>query len=89
MPPKSSCIGCPFHSDLHWRQMKNSADQSDWLDAVGIGHALRRNGPMRGLRALSYLHRSCVALDEVDFSSAEDQGQLNLFLNECEGMCGV
>ena len=25
-PPKSSCIGCPFHSNGHWREMKlNSA----------------------------------------------------------------
>jgi len=35
------------------------------------------------------MHRSLVPLDQVDLSTAEDRGQLNLFLNECEGMCGV
>jgi hypothetical protein len=36
-----------------------------------------------------FLHRSCVPLDQVDVSSAEDRGQGNLFQIECEGMCGV
>jgi hypothetical protein len=37
----------------------------------------------------AFLHRSCVPLDEVDLRTAEDKGQLNLWLNDCEGMCGV
>jgi len=34
-----------------------------------------------------YLHRSCRPLDKVNLQ--EDQGELNLFINECEGYCGV
>jgi len=30
-----------------------------------------------------------VPLAEVDFSTAEERGQGNLFQNECEGHCGV
>lgn len=33
--------------------------------------------------------RYCVPLDEVDLTTAEDRGQLTLWDNECEGMCGV
>lgn len=88
IPPKSSCIGCPFHSEAVWRQMQDE-EPEELADAVAVDRALRANGPRRGMRALQYMHRSCKPLDEVDLSTAEDRGQLNLFLNECEGMCGV
>lgn len=85
-PPKSACIGCPFHSDRKWRDMRDN-DPASWSDAVEID-ALIRMG-MRNMKNALYLHRSLKPLDEVDLSTLEDHGQLNLFLNECEGMCGV
>ena len=36
-----------------------------------------------------FLHSSRVPLAEADIDSAEDKGQLNLFENECEGLCGT
>jgi hypothetical protein len=36
-----------------------------------------------------FLHPSRVPLDQVDFSTDEDNGQQVMFGNECEGMCGV
>ena len=36
-----------------------------------------------------YLHRSLKPLAEADLSDGSDPRQLNLFNNECEGMCGV
>jgi hypothetical protein len=39
-------------------------------------------------RGTPFLHRSCLPLDQVDFSAPVDN-QLNLFENECTGMCGV
>jgi hypothetical protein len=38
-----------------------------------------------------FFHRSRVPLDQADFGTDIDHGQqeLNLFRNECEGMCGV
>lgn len=39
--------------------------------------------------ATPFLHRSCKPLSEVDFSTEEERGQLDMFNNECEGMCGV
>lgn len=87
-PPKSACKGCPFHDNQQWRQLRDFAPD-DFADAVAVDHALRAKGPAGKMKQLEYMHRSLVPLDEVDLSTAEDRGQLNLFLNECEGMCGV
>jgi hypothetical protein len=86
VPPKSSCIGCPFHSDAMWRRLRDY-DVPAWSDAVEIDRSIRSG--LRGIRGEVFLHRSAVPLDEVDFTTAEDLGQLDLFANECEGMCGV
>jgi hypothetical protein len=81
-PPKSSCIGCPYHSDEQWRALT----PEEFADAVEVDQAIRMQP---GFRGQQYMHRSLKPLDQVDLSTAEDRGQLNLFLNECEGMCGV
>lgn len=86
-PPKSSCIGCPFHHDSLWREMRANAPE-EWADAVEMDRALRQ-GDARGMRGTEFMHRSCVPLDQVDLSTAEERGQLNLFESECEGICGV
>src|SRR5215475_1962492 len=31
IPPKSACIGCPFHSDAQWRDLRKRPDE--WADA--------------------------------------------------------
>jgi hypothetical protein len=85
-PPKSACIGCPFHSDAVWRRMRDE-DPGAWRDAVAVDRAIRTG--LRGIRGEVYLHRSAVPLDETDLSTAADRGQLDLWPNECEGLCGV
>lgn len=81
-PPKSSCIGCPFHSDKQWRSL--TTDEFD--DAIEVDLAIRN---MPKFRSQQFMHRSCKPLKDVDFSTPEENGQLNMFINECEGMCGV
>ena len=85
-PPKSSCIGCPFHSDSLWRHIRDH-DPVAWNDAVTVDRTIRTG--LRGIRGEVFLHRSAVPLDEADISTPEDHGQLDLWGNECEGMCGV
>lgn len=63
------------------------SDRPSWEDAVEVDRALRHG--LRGIRGEVFLHRSCVPLDEADLSTAADHGQLDLWPNECEGMCGV
>ncbi len=82
---KSACIGCPLHNDAMWRDIKLN-DAKSWEDAVAVDKLIRdggRNG------AKQYMHSSLKPLDEIDFRNLEDKGQLNMFENECEGMCGV
>ena len=84
--PKSACIGCPYHNDKYWRNMKDNYS-AEWDDAVEFDKELR-TGPFPHLRGEVYLHRSFVPLDQVDLLTREDRGQLS-FLDECDGMCGV
>jgi hypothetical protein len=82
-PAKSSCIGCPFHDNNAWREMKIN-DREAFDDAVEIDKLIR-NTPR--FKNAAYLHRSGLPLDEVDFG--ENQLDIDMFINECEGMCGV
>lgn len=87
MPAKSSCIGCPYHDNAMWRDMRDN-DPESWADAVDIDRMMRAQGQVRGMSQLEYMHRSCKPLDQVDLSSPADYGQIS-FLDECDGMCGV
>jgi hypothetical protein len=85
-PSKSSCFHCPFHDEAQWRDLKTN-HPADFAKAVQFDSDIRAGG--RAMVGEVFLHRSLIPLGEVDFSSAEDRGQLNMFINECEGMCGV
>lgn len=88
---KSSCLGCPFHNNAAWRELKNG-DQDEWADIVYVDEMIRDGGTSGGKRSMKqkqFMHRSCQPIGEVDFRNLEDMGQLNMFNNECEGMCGV
>lgn len=84
-PPKSSCIGCPYHSDEYWLDLKIN-DLDSWRDAVEFDRKIRKLPKVNGE---VYLHRSLKPLDEVEFSNNVKQLEFDLFANECEGMCGV
>jgi hypothetical protein len=87
-PKKSACTFCPYHNDLMWRDMKLN-DPDSFSKAVEIDKVIRDGFSSAEKGRKLYLHRSSVALAEIDFRNAEDMGQLNMFNNECEGMCGV
>jgi hypothetical protein len=83
-PPKSACIGCPYHSDAYWRELQRDAPDAD---AVTVDRAIRQGLP--GIRDAAFLHRSRRPLGEVNFATAADLGQQSLFGNECEGVCAL
>lgn len=87
MPPKSSCLGCPFHNDHMWRDLRDNSPE-EWQDVLAMDEAMRK-GNKRGFVATEYMHAQRVPLAEVDLTTMEDLGQMNMFMNECEGMCGV
>jgi hypothetical protein len=82
-PSKSACTFCPYHDDLMWRDMKAN-DPESFADACAIDAAIRPGDSKRW-----FLHRSMKPLAEVDLRTAEDAGQIDMFGNECEGLCGV
>ena len=80
-PPRSSCIICPFHSNDEWRRLS----KKEFEEACQFDDFIRERGGMRGTL---HLHRSGLPLRKVDLSDPH-KDQINLFDNECEGMCGV
>ncbi|WP_341369184.1 hypothetical protein [Yoonia sp. BS5-3] len=86
-PPKSSCIGCPFHKDAFWRDMQLN-DPTSFADAVEADKALRENGRARGMQSQMYMHRSCQPLGEIDFEARTGGPQID-FMDECSGTCGT
>ncbi len=86
LPEKSACIVCPYHNDAYWHFMKTERPE-EFADAVEFDKNIRTGS--RNIRDKLYLHRSCKPLDEVEFNKKENDKQLDMFNNECEGMCGV
>lgn len=82
LPEKSSCIGCPYHSDAHWRDMRQN-DPEAWADACEVDELIRDMGKMKQRQ---YMHRSLVPLR---MATLGDEFTVDMFNNECEGMCGV
>lgn len=60
---KSACIGCPFHGNAAWRDLRDNHPE-EWSDAVEFDRLIRKGGA-RGepLRGEAFLHRSRVPLD--------------------------
>jgi hypothetical protein len=87
-PPKSACVYCPYQSDAEWRGRRDGPTV-DWELAKSVDQRLREPSQVARFRGELFAHRSLKPLSEVDLSTPEDRGQLNLFLNECEGLCGV
>lgn len=84
VPNRSSCIGCPYHSRQVWADMKTT-DPKSWQEAVEFDAAIRK---LPGLIGECYLHRSCTPLPEVHLSG-DGQMELQLWSDECEGICGT
>jgi hypothetical protein len=87
--PKSACTFCPYHNDKMWAQMK-AQDPESFADAVTVDRALR-SGKHFMLRGIPFLHSDRKPLEDIDFDAKleGDRAQLNLFGEECAGVCGV
>ncbi|MCK4626640.1 MAG: hypothetical protein KAV00_15080 [Phycisphaerae bacterium] len=63
VPPKSTCVCCPFHSKEAWLHIRENA--TDWAMALRVDEEIRAR---MNHRFLCYLHRQRVALDQCDLS---------------------
>jgi len=83
--PRSSCIGCPYHTNAEWRYVRKN--ETAWADVLEIDEAIRHADEMNGT---VYLHRSCTPLVEVDLRNDEEKGQHTFgWDDECLGYCGT
>lgn len=85
IPSKSACIGCPYHDNSYWQEMKINRPE-EWRDAILFDELVRAQRRKRESEA--YLHRSLVPLRLVNLET-KTSAQLDLWAAECEGMCGV
>ena len=86
LPEKSACIMCPYHNDAYWHFMKTERP-SEFADAVQFDKNIRTGA--KNIKDNLFLHRSCKNLDEVEFDKKENDKQLDMFNNECEGLCSI
>lgn len=89
MPPRSSCVFCPFHSDAEWTRLKTE-EPHEFDRAVEFERQMHAAyAKQEALHGTPFLHTTCVPLDQVKFANVKSHMQVDLFGNECEGLCGV
>ena len=90
--PRSACVICPYRSDEHWLELKES-EPASYEEAVKFDRWLRSSTktPVRKLLdGRPYLHAARRPLASVVSDlETEDMNGTNHFNNECEGHCGV
>lgn len=64
-PPRSACWMCPNHDDDEWRKLMTECPE-EFQKAVELEREIRKVDPDL------WLHRSCVPLDQVDFTKEPD-----------------
>lgn len=87
--PRSSCIGCPYHTNAEWKWLKDH-DPESFADAITVDHALRNDPTVRNgisKRGYAYLHRERRPLADIDLTGIPDYD--SVMLDECEGVCGI
>lgn len=82
IPSKSACVFCPYQSKGRWLELTGR----DAERAVAVDERIRNARPLKGQL---FVHPSMKPLSEVLASHADDPEQLDLWQNECQGMCGV
>ena len=63
VPPKSSCLGCPYHGDDFWNRLKRDSP-AEFADTVKVDQAIR-DTKVAGMTEQQYMHRSLLPLDQV------------------------
>jgi hypothetical protein len=88
-PPKSSCIFCPYHSDKQWAELTpTELAEVGHIEKVWNEH-IKLDERAKKTHGIIRFHRSCKPILEVDFNLGDAKNQIDMFGNECEGMCGV
>jgi len=82
IPPKSSCVFCPYHDKEAWLELLKS-ENGNKTQAMEVDQRIRNMRPPFAL----FIHPHCKPIEQVKYKVKEKQ--LSLWDNECTGMCGV
>jgi hypothetical protein len=73
-PPRSACIGCPFHSDAEWKRLR-SEEPAEFEDACDFDDSIRDYDQsnaggvaFENLRGECFLHADRIPLRDVNFT---------------------
>lgn len=80
--PKSACVGCPYTSNIRWRDLRDNKPEQ-WAEAVAFDAAVRHGGSRASpLRGEAFLHRSRVplALANIDHITRGERASWQLDL---------
>ena len=64
IPPKSSCVFCPFQNNKNWQDMKENHPE-DFKHAIEIDDSIRGMS-QKGMIDKIFIHRSLKPLKEID-----------------------
>lgn len=81
IPPRSSCVFCPYQSRREWKAMFDERG-ADWEHAVEVDKLIRHK--RKGF--VCYLIQNLKPLEEAFKADAMYQ-QIDMFSEECTGMC--
>ena len=86
---RSACVGCPFRSAASWLDIMQREPEL-YQEAVEIDALLRSPEHNAGqmFRKNAYLHHRRIPLAQAIRLDTQEQ-EINGFINECEGHCGV
>ena len=81
VPPKSSCVFCPYHSRASWKDKKRDGGK-DWDDAVAVDLLIRDK--IKGQSLFLHPYREPLS---VAVKIPEDQGVKQLMLGDSDPTC--
>lgn len=86
-PPRSACVFCPYLDNSEWRRLRDEEPEEFARAAKWEIDLQDTFAQVDGFRGEVFLHRDLKRITEVDIDTASPQ--IDMFGNECEGMCGV
>jgi len=93
-PPRSACTFCPYHSNEDWKTIKEN--KKEWEEVVKMDLAVRSQERFKAknlnkdkIEYKLYLHKSFKPISEIDFDKETKSRQLDLFTEECDGICAL
>lgn len=87
-PPRSACRACPYHSDDHWVQLRDTEPEEFELAALEEEALQAAVLKQQAIKGTPFVHRQRIPLRTIVFTP-DVKSAYDLFGNECEGMCGV